>query len=259
MSNSKLASVDSQLAEIVADGFEGNVAKLNEQAYEFGINYNMLRQIYVAEAKTESVYNYMIGSVLSGKLNDELRDSFLYDNYARTSHIFVSTKYSYNIDKDGNLIYDSNGKYTVELTEDQIKEKKSLITKIDEIGLNADNFAEYQKQFNEDPAIKKYENGYFVNSKTDMDTAYITAALSMNTDEVKKVETADGVYYILKKPMLAKAYSDTKNADFFPAYDATILDYLYREEMEKLYGEITINEELKKNISIKTVKPCFYF
>ncbi len=259
MSEDKVDSVDSQLSEILLDGFEGNVAKLNEQAYEFGINYNMLRQIYIAEAKTEIVYNYMTGALLSEKLNDELRDSYLYDNYARTTHIFISTENSYNIDEDGNIIYDSDGKYTAELTEEQKKEKQELIDKIDDAAPNSENFSEFQKQYNEDPAVDKYENGYFVSTQTDYDTRYITAALSMETGEVKKVQTDDGVFYILKKPMIAKAYSDSKNKDFFPDYDKTVLDHLYWEEMENYYKEIIVNEELKKGISIKTVRPCFYF
>ena len=259
MTESRVNSIDSQLAEIVNDGYDGDVSKLNEQAYQYGINYNMLRQIYIAEAKTEIVREYLMLSVLRSKLTDELRDSYLYDNYARTEHIFIATNYAYNIDEDGNYIYDENGKYTSALTDEQKAEKQGIVDEIDSLGLNAENFDEYRKKYNEDRSLDVYENGYFVSLKTDLNKQYITAALSMEVGEVKKIETDIGVYYILKKPMIAKAFNDKKNADFFSSYDQVVLDYLYWEEMKSHYKNITVNEELKKSISIKDVKPCFDF
>ncbi len=259
MGDSKIQAIDSQLSEIVNDGYEGNVAELNKQAYEYGINYNMLRQIYIAEAKTEIVREFMLASVLSSKLTEELRDSYLYENYARTEHIFIATEYAYNTDKDGNFIYDENGKYTVSLTDEQKDEKQALIREIDSLSLTAENFSEYRQKYNEDPSMDEYENGYFVNLKTDLNKKYITASLSMQTGEVKKIETDIGVYYILKKPMIAKAYNDAKNSDFFPNYDSILLDHLYWEEMKTHYKDITVNEELKKSISIIDITPCFDF
>lgn len=256
---SRVNAVDSQLAEIVADGYEGNVALLNEQAYEYGINYNMLRQIYIAEAKTETVRDYLMSVVLRSKLTDELRDSYLYDNYARTDHIFIATKYAYNIDEDGNFIYDEYGNYTQNLTDDQKREKWTLVNQIDAEGITAEKFAEYKEKYNEDTSIDSYSNGYFVSLKTDINKQYVISALSMEVGEVKKVETDIGVYYIMKKPMIAKAYNDSKNSDFFPNYDSVVLDYLYFEEMKTHYKDVVINEELKKSISIKEVKPCFDF
>ena len=64
MAESVESGVDSQLKEIVDDAYEGNVALLNEDGYEYGINYNMLRQIYLAEAKTELVYDHLTSNVL---------------------------------------------------------------------------------------------------------------------------------------------------------------------------------------------------
>lgn len=259
LSESKVNSVNTQLSEILEDGYDGNVASLNSEAYKYGINYDMLRQIYLAEAKTEVVYSYLTETILNEKLTDDLRASYLNDNYAHTTHIFVATEYSYNIDKDGNIIYDSNGNYTTELTEDEKKEKQNKIKEIDALTLTADNFAEYQKQYNEDPAINLYKNGFFISTSNNYDAAYSTTALTMKPGEVKKVEGSEGVYYILKQEMPSKAYSDKDNSDFFENYDKNILDYLYWQYMEEVYKEISVNEEVKKNISIKTVEPCWYF
>ncbi len=259
MNDNTVKTVDSQLAEILEDGYEGNVALLNEDAYVYGINYNMLRQIYLAEAKTEIVYSYLTSKILGDKLNDEMRDKYLEENYAHTTHIFVATEYDYNIDKDGNVIYDSNGSYTTELTDQQKKEKQEKIAEIEALDLTVDNFSEYQKKYNEDIAVDKYKNGYFVSSNITFDTSYVTTALTMQPGEIKKIEGENGVYFILKSDMSKKAYSDKDNADFFKDYDNHVLDYLYWQYMEELYADITVNDEVKKNISIKTVEPCFYF
>ena len=259
LSNSKISSVNTQLSEILEDGYDGNVASLNSEAYKYGINYDMLRQIYLAEAKTEVVYSYLTEKVLKDKLTDDLRDSYLNENYAHTTHIFVATEYSYNIDNDGNIIYDSNGNYTTKLTEDQKKEKQNKIKDMDALTITAENFANYQKQYNEDPSINLYKNGFFISTSNNYDAAYASAALTMKPGEVKKVEGSEGVYYILKQEMPAKAYSDKDNADFFENYDKKILDYLYWQHMEEFYKDISVNDEVKKNISIKTVDPCWYF
>lgn len=259
LGTSKVANVEEQLSEILEDGYDGNVANLNKEAYQYGINYDMLRQIYIAEAKTEAVYSYLTSQVLKNKLTDELRASYLNENYAHTTHIFVGTEYAYNLDKDGNVIYDSNGNYTTALTDEQKKDKLAKIAELDAISLSTDNFAEYQGKYNEDPSLKNYKNGYFVSTNNNYDAAYVTTALTMKPGEIKKVEGNQGVYYILKQEMPQKAYSDTANSDFFDKYDNHILDYLYWEYMDDIYAEIEVNEEIKKTVSIKTVEPCWYF
>ncbi len=259
LSEAQIQAVDKQLSEIVSDGYEGNVANLNKEAYEYGINYEMLREIYLAEAKTEVVYNYVIKNVVSSKLTEEVRDSYLASNYAHTTHIFVSTEYKYNTDKDGNLIYDDNGKYTIDLTEAEKKEKDKIIAELDAASLNSVNFSEYQKKYNDDIAIDKYKNGYFVSTNIDFDSAYVTAALTMKEGEIKRVEGENGVFYILKQSMPDKAYSDKDNEDFFVEYDSTVQEYLYWEFMAGLYTKIEINTENKKDITVKSVSPCWYF
>ena len=251
--------MDKQLAEIVDDGYGGDVSALNAEAYQFGINYDMLRQIYMAEAKTEVVYSYLTSKVLSDKLTDELREKYLGENYAHTTHIFVATEYSYNIDKDGNIIYDSDGNYTTELTDAEKAEQKKKIEKLDSLSITRENFSEYQNEYNEDPAVSMYKNGFFVSSSNNYDAAYVTAALTMSPGEVKKVEGSEGVYYILKEEMPEGAYSNKDNSDFFDKYDSKILDYLYWQYMEQIYKDISTNEEVKKGISVKSVSPCWYF
>ena len=130
---------------------------------------------------------------------------------------------------------------------------------MDALTITAENFANYQKQYNEDPSINLYKNGFFISTSNNYDAAYASAALTMKPGEVKKVEGSEGVYYILKQEMPAKAYSDKDNADFFENYDKKILDYLYWQHMEEFYKDISVNDEVKKNISIKTVDPCWYF
>ena len=257
--NSAEQAIASQLAEIIADGYEGNVAKLNEEAYEFGINYKMLREIYIAEKKAEMIYDYMCANVLNSKLTDELREQYMRDNYAHTTHIFVSTEYAYNIDKDGNIIYDEEGNYTTKLTEEQKKEKQKVIEELDSVELNTINFNEYQKKYNDDVAIDKYKNGYYVSSNISFDTAYVSAALTMKEGEIKKVEGTNGVYYILKQEMPKAAYADKDNSDFFVDYDKSVLSYLYWEFKTDLYKDIETNDKNKEGLTIKSVAPCWYF
>ncbi len=259
LSDTKLREVATQLSEVLADGYDGNIASLNEEAYQWGINYEMLGEIYEAEAKTEAVYDYVINNVIKSKLNDEARESYLNSNYANTTHIFINTEFKYNTDEKGNYIYDDKGNNTLDLTDEEKKEKQKLIDEIDSMSLSSVNFFEVQKKYNEDPAIDEYKNGYFVSSNIDFDSAYTTAALTMKEGEIKKVEGENGVFYILKKSMPKGAYADSGNADFFVDYDKTVGDYLYWDFMAELYTKIEINTEVKKDITIKTVSPCWWF
>lgn len=254
-----IQSVDTQLTEILNDRYDGNVALFNEEAREYGLNYNMVREIYIAEMKTAIVYQYLLETELKSKLTDEAKEQYLSENYAHTTHIFVSTEYSYNIDKDGNIIYNSNGSYTEKLTEEQKKEKQQKIAEIDALTLTSENFAEYQKKYNEDITIDKYEDGYYVYADMDYDPKYISAALSMDEGEVRKVEGTNGTYYILKQPMKESAYKNEKNSDFFADFEENAYDYLYWTYMEEQFEKIATNEENKKGISLKTVTACFYF
>ena len=259
LSEATLRSVDEQLEEIVADGYEGNVASLNEEAFEYGINYNMLREIYIAEKKTEMVYDHLCENILKDKLSDDKRDQYLSENYAHTTHIFVSTKYSYNLDKDGNPIYNDDGSYTTELTREEIAKKEEIIKEIDGADLNLVNFLEYQSKYNDDIAIDKYKNGYFVSTNISFDTEYVTAALTMKPGEIKKVQGTNGVYYILKEEMPERAYSDKDNADFFADYDKKVLGFMYWEYMDELYKGIDVNKDVKSQYDIKSIAPCWYF
>ena len=259
LSQSKAAQLEKQLSELVADGYDGNIANLNKEAYEYGINYDMLKEIYLAEAKTEAVYDYVLTNVVNSKLTDEARESYLKANYAHTTHIFVNTEFKYNVDDKGNYIYDDKGSNTLDLTDEEKKEKERIIAELDSSSLNTVNFTELQKKYNDDPAIDKYKNGYFISANIDYDTSYVTAALTMKEGEIKKVEGKNGVFYILKQSMPEKAYADEDNADFFVDYDKSVSDYLYWEFMSGLYTKIEINTELKKDITIKSVPPCWYF
>lgn len=262
-------TVDQQLSGILSDVYEGNVADLNKDASEYGINYKMLRAIYLIEAKAEIVYDYLSKNVFSAEISDEIRDEYLAANYAHTTHIFVATKYKYNfkLDENGNVIYDKNGdpvfdsesNATTDLTEDEIKEKEKIIAEIDALELNADNFDAYVKKYNEDVSADKYKNGYYFSSKNDYDAKYISAALSMKEGEVKKVEGTNGVYYIKKESMDQKPYSNKENADFFDDYDNNVIGYMYSKFMAEHFGDISVNDALKKTITIKTVAPCWYF
>lgn len=258
LSDSKLEEIDRQLESVVTELADGSKTAFNKIAAEYGINYRMLREIYIIEAKNELFQSYYKENYLMPALTDETRRAYCLENYAKTEVLFIGTEYKRNLDADGNPIYDENGSSSVPLSDAEKAEKDAIVASLEET-LTAENYMDLRKQYNDDPAAGTYTNGYYFSLNMDYDQGVLTAARLMKPGEVRRVDTSYGVYFLLRLETEADAYSEEVNADFFDGFDDSIVS----EQLDKLYEKETANvvfhDEAREGISVKTVRPCYYF
>ncbi len=90
--------IDGLLAKHVENA--GSKTKLNEELMSFGVNYDILREIYIIEAKTAQLKEHLYGK--SGEKTEVGdRESYYNESYVAFKQIFLA-KYDYIVDTDDN-------------------------------------------------------------------------------------------------------------------------------------------------------------
>lgn len=104
LSKSEIQKIDERMSDIL-DAYGGSKTKLNALLANYGVNYDLLRDMYLMEAKILAVQNELYGSEGS-KLGTEVKEAFLKENYVRFKQIFIPYfNYVYKTDDNGDEIY----------------------------------------------------------------------------------------------------------------------------------------------------------
>lgn len=102
---SYIDQVEEKLAELIIGDGDGSKSALNAILSQYGVNYNMLRESYLIDAKVQYLQEYLYGSDLS-KVSDDLKQQYYEDNYVRFKQVFLAKYYYvYETDEDGTVIY----------------------------------------------------------------------------------------------------------------------------------------------------------
>lgn len=103
LSDDQVNSVNQRMNDILE--IYGTKTKLNALLGTYGVNYELLREMYSMEEKITTVQNALYGSEGS-LLGPEVKEQFLAENYVRFKQIFLPYfKYVYKTDKNGDEIY----------------------------------------------------------------------------------------------------------------------------------------------------------
>ena len=140
------ARIDEILANFVDKA--GSKNKLNASLKEYGVNYDILREIYILEAKMELLKEHLYGK--SGeKIEDAEKEKHFNENYVAFRQIFLAT-YEYVIDEDrfGDQVYYTDEKHTA-IAYDKVNGK----TKNDEFGKPIKDVLGNPEYFTEDGKI----------------------------------------------------------------------------------------------------------
>ena len=105
LSAKQIAEVDQQMQDILDAYGEGSKSKLNTILGTYGVNYKLLREMYLMEMKVNAVQDALYGSEGS-MLGYEVKEEFLEENYLHFKQIFLPYfHYIYRTDKFGDEIY----------------------------------------------------------------------------------------------------------------------------------------------------------
>ena len=99
------AKIEDKLRELVLSDGGGSKTKLNAVLAAYGVNYDILREVYVIEAKITELQNHLYGEKAS-KLGTEIKKEYLEKNYEHFRQVFLTSyHYVYETDKNGDDIY----------------------------------------------------------------------------------------------------------------------------------------------------------
>lgn len=158
-------AIDQELKEFVEYDGDGSKAAFNQVLSEFGVNYDILRQTYIMEAKIDALKVHLYGQAAS-KIADSVKDEYCRENYVRFKQVFLASYYYVcETDANGDDIY-----YTENSLGNKIVcyDKENGKTQTDKNGNVIKDKDGYEVYFTEDGKIaydKKNGNTAFVFDK----------------------------------------------------------------------------------------------
>lgn len=155
--DSTIAGIDAELTEFVDYDGDGSKTAFNQILAEYGVNYDILRQAYIMEAKIAALKVHLYGSDAS-KIAPNVQEEYYQEHYVRFKQIFLASYYyQVEVDQNGDDIY-----YTKNSLGNQIicYDTENGTTKTDEFGSVIKDKYGYEVYYSEDGKIAyDRENG----------------------------------------------------------------------------------------------------
>ena len=254
---STVEEIDNEIARLIEDDADGSKTTFNTILSPFGVNYKMLKEAYLLEAKIAYLNDYLFGTDGS-KISPALVEDYYQSNYVRFKHVFIYTyALVYETDADGNDIYYSltNGK---KISYDKTKTPKKdengaavLDKNGDQIYVDDEGKIAYDKKNGKRSPVLD-ENGYQLTRKyTEKE---LIAASDYATQVIDKCE--EGNYTLFDT--MVENYSEDEGMEKYPNgyYLTRESDYDSPEVLEALFemkeGEIRrVNSEYGIHIVMK--------
>lgn len=241
--------------------YMGSRAEVNSALSAFGLNIDMLKEVYIAEEKLRAVYDYLYGTNGAEALTDDQIDAYYHDKYSNIQYIVVYTDQEYAVDADGNQLYDANGyRQTRDLTEEEKQAKQDKLDQI-MIDINAgDDFSEVQARYNE-VDMSNYPHGFYV-SPNELGTygfTLISAVMDMQVGEVRRINDNHAAYIVRKNELPARSSFDTGDKEQMSNLSSYAVQDVYEAKFSELAKEVVVNEEELSKFSIRTASPNSYF
>jgi hypothetical protein len=169
----------------------------------------------------------------------------------------VRTEETFELDGEGNRIYDEEGKAVMrKLTEEERLEKQGIIDTLTaaieakknggDMQITPEMFALYLAKSDGDS--KMYDKGYYFRENAEKTAEFATAfpevverALDMGLYEYDKVDCSIGVCFIYKYDVEEGAYSSSENV-FFSDFYSDAADYLYSDILNTLKSDVYFSD-----------------
>lgn len=109
-----LTKADENTVDELLDAYvkkAGSKSKLNAELKDYGVNYDILRDIYILEMKIERLKEHIYGKE-GEKIDTDVKEEYFNENYVAFKQIFLAT-YDYMTDKDrfGETVYYTDEKH----------------------------------------------------------------------------------------------------------------------------------------------------
>jgi len=249
VNESTVQVIDDYIDDFIYEYAGGSKNQFNQALSRFGINADMLREIYLRDERGTALYSYLYGDNGTIGITDSDRKAYLDENYVRVRHIYVNNSYTYAVDEDGIVMTNEDGTYkTVPLEGEVLEAKNAAIEAIDSALASGEDFDAVYSAYSED---KLYENGYYITRNMNFVSDVVVSAFELETGKYVKLTSDVGTHYIMRLEMDEKPWSDEKNADFFADYDTAVSSELFAAYVESQIGEVVVNEEILAGYSVE--------
>ncbi len=127
---SAIDEIDAEMARLVEEDGNGSKNTLNAMLAEFGVNYNILRDAYILEAKISCLREDLFGANGS-KIAPTLIEEYYQQNYVHFKQVFLYTfELVYETDENGDdIYYAEDGKVAYDKSQTQKKDENGEIVR----------------------------------------------------------------------------------------------------------------------------------
>lgn len=249
----ELDAIDETMNTILKERGEGDKDLLNSQLSQFGVNYDILREIYVIEAKMNHLKDYLYGENGAEPISDNVRNEYYRDNYIRIKQIFFYTANKPVTDSEGNYVYGDDGYVqTRDYTEEELAEQKKKASQVMTSLTAGQDFDLMMASQNEDTAAQTYPGGYYLTKSSTYVDEVIEKAFELAENEFAMVESEYGIHIVKRLPLEEKGYSIKANEDFFSDFEETLRTEVFTARLSKHEGKIKIDEELLSQYDVRS-------
>lgn len=276
---STVNEVDEYMDDLLQNYASGSKSEFNALLSNYGINYKLLRELYLIDEKVDYLQEYLFGTGGTYGITNIDKENYYQANYVRMRQICIFINERPEVDENGDYVLDSDGyvKYsdmTAAETQEARAHADAAMTKIK----NGAAFADVLAEYDENTADDAYTNGIYMSADSalgtdaSLETIY-NALLEMKVGEIKLVETEAGLHIVEKLELDEGAYDKESNSDFFTFWDSETQTYMTFEQflkdplfldyisksLEKFSADVKIDEELLKKYKLSTVQANYYY
>ncbi|MBE6574026.1 MAG: hypothetical protein E7652_06500 [Ruminococcaceae bacterium] len=256
----KVKAIDDDINDKIEN--VGSRKEMNEELGEkFGMNIDMLREVYIINKKYDMVCDYLYGSNGRELPTEKEMAEYYNDNYNCLKLITVFSNYTPERDENGEFVYDENGEIEKIALTDQEKEEKLLL--IDEITSELDGGTDFED------CIAKYSevdyslspNGILVSAG---DSALYGSDIIKASRELEvgdyDVLTDDLITMIVKKYELP-AYTSLTEDEIagLDSFSDRVANKKRTDKFDKLIKDVLLDAERVKDISIREISRNSYY
>ena len=263
---SSLTSADEERIEaavsgtLIANG--GTVSAFNEAAGVYGFDYDTYKEavklLYKA-ASCESVVCGVDGANLKASTSSDVisfRNEYL-SEYSHVSLLYISTDYTFVLDKDGNRMGDGEGGYqTRELTKEEKAERTSRIESIrsaiaaigtDDVQMGPDMFENYLYSDLYSGMLETREHGYYFHKSASATASFdskevVEKSLEMKIGEFGEVTLEGGVCFIYKMTTSPSDLTVSELEGFFSDFYQNLSDEFIADMVSLATPSVTVRE-----------------
>jgi len=238
--------IDNEIKELLDGQADGNKKQFNEILSQYGVNMEILRELYLIEKKIEFLQEYLYGDNGIEKISSSVKTKYYEDNYVRIKHIFLYTGKRPVVKDNGEYEYNDQGyvKYRNMTAEEDKAVKERAETYYKALTDSAEDFDDLLLYYGEDVAARdEYPNGFYFTESSTYFKSVLDAAFDMNVGEYRMVTSESGIHIIKKLELEKNGYSIAANTDFFTDFESNLISKTFNARLEEYKKLIEVDAE----------------